>query len=229
LLIKINNKTTWLFILWCMCVCTIYNGPDLYNGPLLSVCLKSIMSNKKKTTKKTQNFSFFFGHRTYNLFLTSSYLKMASRNKLLPVWGSHCWNSCWGLHVSGKGILSYHGKKKSKDFQSCLPILPAYLPLKFPNGQFPMKIPGPISSTTLKKNKKKKYFFFFFFFTRGGVYTWVGKGYFFERAKNLTISNFVCQTYLHIFPWNFLTDNFPWKYQDLLARQSWNQRKKIRP
>jgi hypothetical protein len=30
-------------------------------------------------------------------------------------------------------------------------------------------------------------------FTRGGVYTWVGKGYFFERAKKLKISNFVCQ------------------------------------
>jgi hypothetical protein len=26
--------------------------------------------------------------------------------------------------------------QKIKDFQSCLPILPAYLPLKFPNGQF---------------------------------------------------------------------------------------------
>jgi hypothetical protein len=35
--------------------------------------------------------------------------------------------------------------RKFKDFQSCLPILPAYLPLKFPNGQFPLKIPGPIS------------------------------------------------------------------------------------
>ena len=31
----------------------------------------------------------YWGHRTYNLFLTSSYLKMASRNKLLPVWGIH--------------------------------------------------------------------------------------------------------------------------------------------
>jgi hypothetical protein len=26
-------------------------------------------------------------------FLTSSYLKMASRNKLLPVWGSHLGNT----------------------------------------------------------------------------------------------------------------------------------------
>jgi hypothetical protein len=33
--------------------------------------------------------------------------------------------------------------------------------LKFPNGQFPLKIPGPISSTTLEKNKKNKIMFFF--------------------------------------------------------------------
>jgi hypothetical protein len=77
-----------------------------------------------------------------------------------------------------RGTFFYHGEKKnSKDFQSCLPILPAYLPLKFPNGQFPLKIPGPISSTTLEQTKTK--------ITRGGVYTWMGKGYFFERAKIL--------------------------------------------
>jgi hypothetical protein len=85
-------------------------------------------------------------------------------------------------------------REKFKDFQFCLPILPAYLPLKFPNGQFPLKTPGPFSSTTLEQNKKNKKF------TRGGVYTWVGKGYFFERAKNLKISNLVCQSYLRIFP-----------------------------
>jgi hypothetical protein len=84
--------------------------------------------------------------------------------------------------------------KRFKDFQFCLPILPAYLPLKFPYGQFPLKTPGPISPTTLEQNNKYKKF------TRGGVYTWVGKGYFFERAKNLKISNFVCQSYLRIFP-----------------------------
>ena len=79
---------------------------------------------------------------------------MASRNKLLPVWGSHCWNTCWGLHVSGKGVLFLSREKKnSKDFQSCLPILPAYLPLKFPNGQFPLKIPGPISQAKLNPMK----------------------------------------------------------------------------
>jgi hypothetical protein len=42
-----------------------------------------------------------------------------------------------------------------------------------------MKIPGPISQATLEQNKKNKKF------TRGGVYTWVGKGYFSEWAKNL--------------------------------------------
>jgi hypothetical protein len=31
-----------------------------------------------------------------------------------------------------------------------------YLPLKFPNGQFPLKIPGPISQATLEQNKQKK-------------------------------------------------------------------------
>ena len=47
--------------------------------------------------------------------------------------------------------------QKIKDFQSCLPILPAYLPLKFPNGQFPLKIPGPISQAKPKPIKKKKF------------------------------------------------------------------------
>jgi hypothetical protein len=44
--------------------------------------------------------------------------------------------------------------KRFKDFQFCLPILPAYLPLKFPYGQFPLKIPGPISQAKLKPKKK---------------------------------------------------------------------------
>ena len=54
-----------------------------------------------------------------------------------------------------RGTFSITGKKL-KDFQFCLPILPAYLPLKLPNGQFPLKIPGPISQTTLEQNKKNK-------------------------------------------------------------------------
>ena len=101
--------------------------------------------------------------------------------------------------MSVKGALSQSREKKLKDFQFCLPILPAYLPLKPPNGQFPLKIPGPISQTTLeqkKKNKKKK----IKKIARGGVYTWVGKGYFSERAQNSKISNLVCQSYLRIFP-----------------------------
>jgi hypothetical protein len=48
--------------------------------------------------------------------------------------------------------------EKFKDFQFCLPILPAYLPLKFPNGQFPLKTPGPISPTTLEQNKKQNFY-----------------------------------------------------------------------
>jgi hypothetical protein len=55
--------------------------------------------------------------------------------------------------VSGKGVL-FLSREKFKDFQFCLPILPAYLPLKFPNGQFPLKIPGPISQAKLKPKKK---------------------------------------------------------------------------
>jgi hypothetical protein len=71
----------------------------------------------------------------HNLFLTSSFLKMASRNKLLPVWGSHL------------------GNTRATE-------------------------------------------------TRAGVYTRVGKGYFFffYHGKNLKISNLVCQSYLRIFP-----------------------------
>jgi hypothetical protein len=153
---------------------------------------------------------------------------MASRNKLLPVWGSHlgntraCLNTCWGIHVGGKGVLLWTGKK-FKDFQFCLPILPAYLPLKFPNGQFPLKTPGPISPTTLEQNKNKKNFLHV-----GSTRGWE-RGTSLNGQTNLKIFNFVCQSYLHIFPWNFLADNSPWKYQVLLARQNWNQRKKIAP
>jgi hypothetical protein len=32
--------------------------------------------------------------------------------------------------------------------------IPAYLPLKFPNGQFPLKIPGSISQAKPKPMKK---------------------------------------------------------------------------
>jgi hypothetical protein len=59
----------------------------------------------------------------------------------------------------GKGYFLCHGQKKIKkfkDFQSCLPTLPAYFPLKFPYGQFLPKIPGPVSQTKLKTNKKTK-------------------------------------------------------------------------
>jgi hypothetical protein len=54
----------------------------------------------------------------------------------------------------GKGYF-FERANKFKDFQFCLPILPAYLPLKFPSGQFPLKIPGPISQAKLKPKKKK--------------------------------------------------------------------------
>jgi hypothetical protein len=54
----------------------------------------------------------------------------------------------------GKGYFFTTGEK-FKDFQFCLPILPAFLPLKFPNGQFPLKIPGPISQAKLKPKKKQ--------------------------------------------------------------------------
>jgi hypothetical protein len=43
---KINNKNTWLFFLWCMRVCTIFNGPDFYTAAFVYFCLKSIMSKK---------------------------------------------------------------------------------------------------------------------------------------------------------------------------------------
>jgi hypothetical protein len=56
-----------------------------------------------------------------------------------------------------------------------------------------------------------------------------GKGALLWTGKNLKISNFVCQSYLRIFPWNFLLDNFPWKYQVLLARQTETIEKKLPP
>ena len=56
----------------------------------------------------------------------------------------------------GTGYFLCHGqKKKFKDFQSCLLTLPAYFPLKLPYGQFPPKIPGPVSQTKLKTKKQK--------------------------------------------------------------------------
>jgi hypothetical protein len=76
--------------------------------------------------------------------------------------------------------ISLNGQK-IKDFQSCLPILPSikllywrcdyksnYTRLNQINHQ-----PGNFRTKQIKKK-----------FTRGGVYTWVGKGYFSERAKN---------------------------------------------
>jgi hypothetical protein len=59
--------------------------------------------------------------------------------------------------VGGKGVLSLPRAKKKKinfkDFQSCLPTLPAYFPLKFPYGQFPSKIPGPVSQTKFQRKQ----------------------------------------------------------------------------
>jgi hypothetical protein len=58
--------------------------------------------------------------------------------------------------VGGKGVLSLPRATnfKFKDFQACLPTLPAYFPLKLAYGQFLPKIPGPVSQTKLKKKKK---------------------------------------------------------------------------
>jgi hypothetical protein len=58
--------------------------------------------------------------------------------------------------VGGNGVLFFamgKKKKKIKGFQSCLPTLPAYFPLKLAYGQFLPKIPGPVSQTKLKKKK----------------------------------------------------------------------------
>jgi hypothetical protein len=52
------------------------------------------------------------------------------------------------LFLEGKGYFFTTGEK--------FLILPAYLPLTFPNGQFPLKIPGPISQAKLKPKKKNK-------------------------------------------------------------------------
>ena len=101
--------------------------------------------------------------------------------------------------MSGKGVLFQSrgggGGGGIKDFQFCLLILPAYLPLKSPNGQFPLKISGPIGQATLEQNKKNKKNLHVVGTTRG----WE-RGTSLPREKNLKISNFVCQSYLHIFP-----------------------------
>jgi hypothetical protein len=81
-------------------------------------------------------------------------VKMASRNRLLPVWGSHLGNT----HGWERGTIFATGNFffNFKDFQSCLPTLPVYFPLKFPYGQFPPKIPGPVSQTKSKTKKIQK-------------------------------------------------------------------------
>jgi hypothetical protein len=53
-------------------------------------------------------------------------------------WKSLIFSRCGDYTWVGKGYFFTTGEK-IKDFQFCLPILPAYLPLKFPNGQFPLK------------------------------------------------------------------------------------------
>jgi hypothetical protein len=145
---------------------------------------------------------------------------MASRNKLLPVWGSHCWNTCWGLHVSGKGYCLITGEKKSKDFQSCLPILPAYLPLKFPNGQFPLKIPGPISSTALEKKQKNKNNFFLHVGGKG-VLLWTGKKF---NDFQLCLPNLPAY-----FPLKFPNGQFPLKIPGPISQAKLKPKKKNSP
>ena len=94
-------------------------------------------------------------------------------NQLLLRWllGIGCFRFgvyTWGIHVLGYtrgGVYMWVGtgtflprakKIKIKDFQSCLLTLPAYFPLKLPDGQFPPKIPGPVSQTKLKTKKQKQ-------------------------------------------------------------------------
>ena len=125
----------------------------------------------------------------------------------------------------GKGYCLITGKEKSKDFQSCLPILPAYLPLKFPNGQFPLKIPGPISSTTLEKNKKTN--FFFFLHVVGSTRGW-------ERGTSLNgqkINDFqLCLPNLPAyFPLKFPNGQFPPKIPGPISQAKLKPKKKNSP
>ena len=142
---------------------------------------------------------------------------MASRNKLLPVWGSHlgnsraCLNSWWGIHVNGKGVLFFFNGQKILRF----PILSAN-PTCVSSLEISKRTISPENTRSYQpyniRTKKTKTIF-----TRGGVLLWTGK-----KIKDFQF----CLPGRRIFPWNFLTDNFPWKYQVISARQNWNQRKK---
>jgi hypothetical protein len=168
----------------------------------------------------------YWGHRTSNLSLTSFYLKLASRNKLLPVWGSQlgntraCWTTWWGIHVSGKGVLSLSREKKIiKDFLFCLPILPAYLPFKFRNGQFPQKTPGPISPTTLEQNKKTKKIYTWGLHVGGkGVFLWTGK-----QFKDFQLCLPILPAYL---PLKFPNGQFPLKIPGPISQAKLKPKKK---
>ena len=111
--------------------------------------------------------------------------------------------------------------EKFTDFQFCLPILPAYLPLKFPNGQFPLKTPGPISPTTLEQNNKKQ----FFFFTHGGDYTWVEQGYFFATGKKFNDFKSCLPNLPAYLPLKFPYGQFPLKIPGPISQAKLKQKK----
>jgi hypothetical protein len=100
--------------------------------------------------------------------------------------------------------------------------------LKFPNGQFPLKTPGPISPTTLE-HKQKQFSLKIIFFTRGGVYTWLGKGYFFATGK--TFNDFksclpILPAYL---PLKFPYGQFPLKIPGPISQAKLKQKEKKYP
>jgi hypothetical protein len=94
--------------------------------------------------------------------------------------------------------------------------------LKFPNGQFPLKIPDPINQATLEQNKKKQKTIFFF--TRGGDYTWVGKGYFFTTEEKFKDFQFlILPAYL---PLKFPNGQFPLKIPGPISQAKLKPKKK---
>jgi hypothetical protein len=107
----------------------------------------------------------------------------------------------------GKGYFLNHEKRKTiKDFQFCLPILPAYLPLKSPNGHFPLNISGPISQATLEQNKNKN-----FFFTTG------------EKFKDFQFCLLILPAYL---PLKFPNGQFPLKIPGTISQAKLKPKKK---
>ena len=69
----------------------------------------------------SMNKKIFLGQWTHSFSYNSFSFKMASKNRLFPVWGLHLGYTrggiytWWGIHVGGKGVLFFATGKTNKN------------------------------------------------------------------------------------------------------------------